>query len=193
MPEASVPATLGLLNAKRRARLVIASAALIAVGALSLLVTLRLKPAGAAGEGTHLRIHSPATGSFQPALAGLTLYIILAGLALRIDRVEFEVEVMLSRFVGVDRAAESLGAGGTDPSTPCRVSRGMMRGIVRPNLRPLSFAPNASPACTPAACDRWSQLVRWRPGGGSARRPSRNPKHSISWKKTIIGLESCLG
>jgi uncharacterized cupin superfamily protein len=54
MPKASVPATLGFLNARRRALkwigLVIASAALIAVGGL---VTLGPKPAGAAGEGSH--------------------------------------------------------------------------------------------------------------------------------------------
>ena len=51
--KASVPPTLGFLNARRRAGLVIASAALIVVGGLSILVTLRPKPAGAAGEGSH--------------------------------------------------------------------------------------------------------------------------------------------
>lgn len=57
MPKASVPATLGFLNAKRRALkwigLMIASAALIAVGGLATMVTLGPKPAGAAGEGSH--------------------------------------------------------------------------------------------------------------------------------------------
>jgi len=57
MPKTSVPATLGFLNARRRALkwigLVIASAALIVVGGLATLVALGPKPAGAAGEGSH--------------------------------------------------------------------------------------------------------------------------------------------
>ena len=56
MPKASVPATLGLLNARRRALkwigLAIASSALIALGGAPT-VTLGPKPAGAAGEGSH--------------------------------------------------------------------------------------------------------------------------------------------
>jgi len=57
MPKASAPATLGFLNANtpaaRRIRVVIASAALVAVGGLSTLVMPGPKPAGAAGEGSH--------------------------------------------------------------------------------------------------------------------------------------------
>lgn len=57
MPNASAPATLGFLRVRRRALkwngLMIAFAALIAVGALGALVTVGPKPAGAAGEGPH--------------------------------------------------------------------------------------------------------------------------------------------
>jgi hypothetical protein len=58
MPKVSVPATLGFLNARIRAvsriiRLVVASAALVAVGSLSTMVTLGPKPADAAGDATH--------------------------------------------------------------------------------------------------------------------------------------------
>lgn len=57
MPKASVPATFGFLNARRRTLkwigLVIASAALIAVGGLPSWITLWPKPAGAAGEESH--------------------------------------------------------------------------------------------------------------------------------------------
>jgi uncharacterized cupin superfamily protein len=57
MPNASAPATLGFLKVRRRVLkwigLLIASAALIAVGGLATLVTLGPKPAGAAGEGSH--------------------------------------------------------------------------------------------------------------------------------------------
>src|SRR5258706_12265764 len=38
----------------------------------------------------------------------LTLYICLAGLALGIERIELEVEVMLRRFPGINRAAREL-------------------------------------------------------------------------------------
>jgi hypothetical protein len=44
-----------------------------------------------------------------PALMGLALDIGLAGLALSVERVEFEIEIMLGRFAGVDRAALQLG------------------------------------------------------------------------------------
>ena len=44
-----------------------------------------------------------------PALVGLALDIGLAGLALGIERVEFQVEVMLGRLAGVDRAALGFG------------------------------------------------------------------------------------
>jgi uncharacterized cupin superfamily protein len=57
MPKAWAPATLGFLKVRRRVLkwmgLLIASAALIAVGGLAPLVTLGPKPAGAAGEGSH--------------------------------------------------------------------------------------------------------------------------------------------
>jgi uncharacterized cupin superfamily protein len=57
MPKASATATLGFLKVRRRVLkwigLLIASAALIAVGGLATLVTLGPKPAGAAGEGSH--------------------------------------------------------------------------------------------------------------------------------------------
>jgi hypothetical protein len=41
----------------------------------------------------------------------LTLYICLAGLALGIERVEFQVEVMLGRFAGIDGTARELADG----------------------------------------------------------------------------------
>ena len=44
-------------------------------------------------------------GNEPPALMRLALDIGLAGFALGIERVEFEVEIMLGRFAGVDRAA----------------------------------------------------------------------------------------
>jgi hypothetical protein len=57
MPNASAPARLGLLNAgtraARRIRLVIASAALVAVGVLSTLVMTGPQPSSAAGERSH--------------------------------------------------------------------------------------------------------------------------------------------
>lgn len=60
MTKVSAPPTPGFLNAKpriaRRIRLVIASAALVAVGSLSTLIVQGLRPAGAAGEGSHPRI-----------------------------------------------------------------------------------------------------------------------------------------
>ena len=43
-----------------------------------------------------------------PALMRLALDIGLAGLALGVERVEGEVEIMLGRFAGVDRAAQRL-------------------------------------------------------------------------------------
>ncbi len=41
----------------------------------------------------------------------LALYICLAGLALGIERVEFEVEIMFARLAGVDRTAKDLAFG----------------------------------------------------------------------------------
>ncbi len=41
----------------------------------------------------------------------LALYICLAGLALGIERVEFEVEIMFGRLAGVDRTAKDLAFG----------------------------------------------------------------------------------
>ena len=49
-----------------------------------------------------------AAGNQAPALVRLTLYIRLAGLPLRVQGVEFEIEIMLGRFPGVDRAPEQL-------------------------------------------------------------------------------------
>jgi hypothetical protein len=46
-----------------------------------------------------------------PALVGLALDVGLAGLALGIEGVELEVEIMLGGFAGVDRAAENLSRG----------------------------------------------------------------------------------
>ena len=94
MAKISAPAPLGLLNgrtrAARRIRLVIASAALIAVGALSTLVMLGPKPAGAAREGslpgifripldtplTERAVYPPgiAVGNFDGAYTMATMY-----------------------------------------------------------------------------------------------------------------------
>jgi hypothetical protein len=46
-----------------------------------------------------------------PALVGLALDVGLAGLALGIQRVELEVEIMLGGFAGVDGAAKGPGRG----------------------------------------------------------------------------------
>ena len=46
------------------------------------------------------------------ALMRLALDVGLAGLALGIERVEFEIEIVLGRFAGVDRAALGLGTTG---------------------------------------------------------------------------------
>src|SRR6266404_2898941 len=49
-----------------------------------------------------------AVGDQAPALVRLTLYIRLTGLTLGIERIELEVEVMLGRLAGIDRASEHL-------------------------------------------------------------------------------------
>src|SRR5450756_1962565 len=49
-----------------------------------------------------------AVSNESPALMGLALDVGLAGLALGIERVELEVEIMLGRLAGVDRAAKDL-------------------------------------------------------------------------------------
>jgi hypothetical protein len=46
----------------------------------------------------------------QPALVGLALDVSLAGFALGVEGVEGEIEIMLGRFVRVDRAALRLGS-----------------------------------------------------------------------------------
>jgi uncharacterized cupin superfamily protein len=94
MPKASALATLGFLKMRRLAvkwiGLVIASAAMIAVGGLATLLTLGPKPAGAAGEGSHPGIvrvtldaqltergvYPPgiAVGNFDGAYALATMY-----------------------------------------------------------------------------------------------------------------------
>ncbi len=60
-----------------------------------------------------------ALGREPPAFVGLALHIGLAGLALRIERVESEVEVMLGRFAGVDGAALRLRRGRLHCQTSC--------------------------------------------------------------------------
>ena len=58
-------------------------------------------------------------GSDQPpTLAGLTLDVGLAGLALGIERVEFLLQSLLGRFAGVDRAMRSAGMLGSHSSPP---------------------------------------------------------------------------
>ena len=52
-----------------------------------------------------------AVGDEAPALVRLALYIGLAGLPLGVERVEFEIEIMLGRFSGVDRATQQLSCG----------------------------------------------------------------------------------
>ena len=64
----------------------------------------------------------------MPALAGLTLDVGLAGLALGVERVERLVEPLLGRFAGVDRAAQALGPisghGSMPPAgRPCAAQR----------------------------------------------------------------------
>ena len=52
-----------------------------------------------------------AVGDQAPAFVRLTLYIGLASLALRIERGEGKVEVMLARLAGIDGAAQELASG----------------------------------------------------------------------------------
>src|SRR5215211_7783434 len=52
-----------------------------------------------------------AVANEPPALVGLALDIGLAGFPLGVERVELEVEVMLGRLAGIDRAAEDLSFG----------------------------------------------------------------------------------
>ena len=54
---------------------------------------------------------------------GLALDIGLAGLPLGIEGVELEVEIMLGRFAGVDRAAENLAFGLLHHDTFVRTAR----------------------------------------------------------------------
>src|SRR6202035_40699 len=65
---------------------------------------------GRAGEGgTRKPAIVVAIRNQAPALMRLALDIGLAGFPLGIERVEFEIEVVLGRFAGVDRAALGLG------------------------------------------------------------------------------------
>src|ERR1700730_142949 len=66
------------------------------------------------------------------ALLRLALHIDLAGLAVGIERVEFEVECVFGRFAGVDRAAKDFSFGGrhrcafawsVETQLPCRCQR----------------------------------------------------------------------
>src|SRR4029077_12106754 len=68
-----------------------------------------------------------------PALMRLALDIGLAGLALGIERVEGEIEIVLGRFAGVDRAALGLGNDG-------------LRGLRSPS-------PTRGLGAAPAGCD----------------------------------------
>ncbi len=72
-------------------------------------------------------------GDQPPALVRLALDIGLAGLPLGIERVELQVEVMVGRFAGVDRAAEQLSWRGLSMfgSTAWSDSAGLDRGAVR--------------------------------------------------------------
>src|SRR5438876_392795 len=55
-----------------------------------------------------------------PSFVGLALDVGLAGLPLRIERVELEVEVMFGRLARVDRTAEELFGGRIHIGTPAR-------------------------------------------------------------------------
>src|SRR6266542_6078003 len=50
-------------------------------------------------------------GNEPPALVGLALDVGLAGLPLGVERVEFEIKIMLGRLASVDRAAKDLSFG----------------------------------------------------------------------------------
>ena len=67
-------------------------------------------------------------GDQAPALMRLALDIGLAGLALGIERVELEIEIMLGRFAGVDRAAEDLSFGLASWLRLCRASGSAVAG-----------------------------------------------------------------
>ena len=59
---------------------------------------------GGAGEAAVVVV----IGDEAPALMRLAFDIGLAGFPLGIERVEFEIEIMLGRFAGVDRAAAGV-------------------------------------------------------------------------------------
>src|SRR5262249_47216790 len=98
-----------------------------------------------------------------PALMRLALDIGLAGLALGIERVELEVEIMLARFAGIDRTALGFWTGrlhclcSPSPSDECpgfdflrrpppASARRDLLLAVRARVRPLGAADDASPA-----------------------------------------------
>ena len=81
-----------------------------------------------------------AVGDKAPALVGLALDIGLAGLALGIQGVELEIEVMLGRLAGVDRTAKHLPFGslhgcrraGSGDLVPFRREPGSAAGLLVP-------------------------------------------------------------
>src|SRR5262249_54819452 len=100
-----------------------------------------------------------AVGNEPPALMCLALDVGLTGLALGIERVEFEVEIMLGRLAGVDRAAKDLSFGRLHRCT-FPGSGGPLRP--RRHERPPSMPAWVS-ACSPSLSSR--RLT-----------PARNPK-----------------
>src|SRR5215470_12890380 len=94
-------------------------------------------------------------GDEPPSLVGLALDIGLAGFALGIERVEFEVEIMLGRFARVDRAAKDPSLGRLHRCTFAA------RGETLPPRR--RERPRPPWACSPSLSSRRSA-------------PARNPK-----------------
>ena len=102
-------------------------------------------------------------GDEPPAFMRLTFDVGFAGLPLRIERVEFEIKIMLGRFAGIDRAA--LGFWNSRPHglrsppsrgdiaaadlSPGRCAAMACRGLVpksRARCRPLG-TPGTTPGC----------------------------------------------
>src|SRR6266851_5791545 len=112
---------------------------------------------GAVEGGTREAAIVVVVGNEPPALVGLTLDVGLAGLPLGIERVEFEIEIMLGRFAGVDRAAKNLSFGWLHP---CPFLGSVETLPPRRRERPASAMPARVSACSPSMSSK--RLTRAR-------------------------------
>ncbi len=114
-------------------------------------ISQKLLQGGAVEGGARESAIVVVVGDEPPALMGLALDVGLAGLPLGVERVEFEVEIMLGRLAGVDRAAKDLSFG--------RLHRCPFLGSgetlpPRRRERPASATPAWAPARSPSMSPR---------------------------------------